>query len=196
MLHCRPPWHKHSARPDCAIIGGSTIQTPAAATTIRRGVPSLATHAAHIFWSQAVTVAVDGMNENAVVQLLRLGMFLRASRSVLGDLRAELRLKLSRPGCGDRVTSDEVLPYLQSCRVSVERVLAELASGYSAVRWLWYLRRLAPRIWPADAYIPNLAEAITGLHGGAASDPTTGPFDMRESVINRVLRFCGGAQFL
>jgi hypothetical protein len=133
--------------------------------------------------------------------------FAAARKTSLNDLTTELRLRVKLPARSPEgyCSAVEVSPYLQRCREVLETILGQQAAGYSYVRWLWYLRRIPPFIFAGNlpttlVYDSALADAITGLHGKEADTikvrDVSIRFDLRESVVRRILRFCAGIRIL
>jgi hypothetical protein len=67
-----------------------------------------------------------------------------AFKTARDEFDAEIRKRIERPAFNlDGSTgSTTVLPFFNSCRELVQEKLEKSANGYSALRWLWYLRRL------------------------------------------------------
>jgi hypothetical protein len=114
-------------------------------------------------------------------------------------------------------TAPTATPYLSELRSRLEQGLVAAASGYSAYRWLWYLRRLPDEVFKGtlpttEAY--DLALACSVAATGAAREeqvssssspsPSTGPsaitypvnHPVNQPVAARVLRFAIGCCLL
>src|SRR5690349_9789560 len=68
----------------------------------------------------------------------------RATRqSVLDDLNYELKRRVPLPAKkGTRVPALQILEYLHECRRTLEEYILDRNSGYSALRWMYYSRRI------------------------------------------------------
>ncbi len=127
--------------------------------------------------------------------------------SIIRDLYSELRLQLKRPpldpgGSCDPITAST---YLRSVLGHVEKAVAELAGGYSAARWLWYLRRLPRHVFEGRlattfGYDAALAETASGLFGVGADNLRVENGFFRYSIdgpaVKRVLRFCHAVRLM
>lgn len=121
----------------------------------------------------------------------------------LNDLLQNLA---SRPSTNEnQLDALSITPYLNSCRELVENELIKSASGYNRLRWLWYLRRLPRQIFEGKlattfAYDSILAEVVSEYgHTDATSTRSPGAevtYKIDESVVRRVLKFCGGVILL
>jgi hypothetical protein len=117
----------------------------------------------------------------------------RVRRQVFNDFDYELGKCVPRPLATD-ATGPQLAEYLHECRKVVEDLISERSSGYSACRWLFYLRRLPNQSFPSyqgglDPYKIALSEAITGRIARALNDPDPLDYPLHEPVLNRVLRF-------
>ena len=134
-----------------------------------------------------------------------------ASKVAFNDLEYAVLQKVSRPLPSANNTYDPltIAPFLNSCRKLVEEELKRTSSGYSAFRWLWYLRRLPKFIFEGNlsttyAYDACLAEVISGLNrvtspASTFSEGSTSyviNYDLNDSVVRRVLKFCRGVRYL
>jgi hypothetical protein len=112
------------------------------------------------------------------------------------ELEGEIRKKVKRPSLDLDGSSESttVLTFLDSCRELVQQKLTKTATGYSPLRWLWYLRRLPVYRGKNTPF----AEIISGLSTTVNENKLRrGPprYDIHESVIRRVLRFWGGTDY-
>jgi len=102
---------------------------------------------------------------------------------------------------GGKLDEDQVFTYLTKCREFLEDFGKKLASSYTPVRWLWYLRRL-PRAITAGSlrttgpYDLLLSEMIANIYGADANRNAimnrAGQmyFDINDVVAKRVLNLC------
>lgn len=97
-----------------------------------------------------------------------------------------------------RLNVDVALPYLERCRLVIERELLRLARPHSAVKWLWYLRRL-PRLHFANVDIHldvealRLATIACGLSTTQSDfDPQFEPTDCaaERRMVRQAIRLC------
>ena len=120
-----------------------------------------------------------------------------AFKSASYELNSEIKRKIPRPAPDSEDVWEPVtiVPFLDSCRRLVEQKLEQYARGYSSLRWLWYLRRL-----PSYTCNTAFAEVISGYAGARDSGATfkngVVKYDIYDSVINRVLKFWGGTDYL
>jgi len=122
----------------------------------------------------------------------------RANRDFERDLyqRFENSIPARVDGACDAITTGM---YLQPILQYLETVVAEMASGYSATRWLWYLRRLPTFIFEGNlsttlAYDSSLAETASAMAVGGADNLRVHGNSLRyavdSAVVKRLLRFC------
>lgn len=126
-----------------------------------------------------------------------------ARRTAHNELDYMLRKTVERPPAHAGGTGESIWRFLDSCRRVVENRLVKEAEGYSAFRWLWYLRRLPRLVFEGQlattyAYDATLAEVLSGLggHGQDASDQLAVTYPINDAVVWRVLKFCGGVRYL
>lgn len=110
-----------------------------------------------------------------------------------------------RAGKGERLSGDEVLGYLERCGGLIAAELVQSCRGYSAFRWLWYLRRLPRTAFEAAketsfSYDAILAEVVTGLGGEGCEKPVMDEggtrFPLNNAVVRRVLRLAASVRYL
>jgi len=115
--------------------------------------------------------------------------------NVFSDLDHELATRVPRPAekhC--EIDPIRTAIYAHSCRKLIEGTILNQISGYSALRWLYYCRRI-PNIavltylGDIDLYKITLAEAITSNTETKRHDTNLLNFPVHETVIKRVLRF-------
>lgn len=106
---------------------------------------------------------------------------------------------------GQAVDAQTLCAYLDQCSRLIETELSEMASYYSKLQWLWYLRRLPIDIFSGEldttfGYDSMLAETLTGLHGrsgaGLKKQSKVLVFDVNRSIMRRVIRLAHGVRFL
>jgi len=115
-------------------------------------------------------------------------------RNVFIDLDYELHRIVPRPAVqGDMAPQQELIEYIHLCRRTLEAIILERASGYTAARWLYYFRRLPNFAFlnyqgGLDLYKLSLCDAITGQLATVSDDPDVVNYPLHESVIKRVIR--------
>ena len=127
-------------------------------------------------------------------------------RATFKNLNEIIQKSISRPIT--KTTNFDALaitPYLNSCREVIERELIKSAAGYNRLQWLWYLRRLPRHVFEGTlpttfSYDSSLAETLsahgstntTGKYSAGAADN----YKIDDSVVRRLLKFCGGVILL
>ncbi|MFZ5866884.1 MAG: hypothetical protein ACOYXY_13455 [Thermodesulfobacteriota bacterium] len=112
----------------------------------------------------------------------------------LRDMDEAIREKVRRPPVPDV----DMLEFLHTCRQFIEGELASWVSGWSAARWLWYLRRLPRHVFARElsttyGYDSALAEVVSAE--SRAPDTTKRPsgamlaYDINDSVVRRLVRY-------
>src|SRR4030095_12604193 len=131
---------------------------------------------------------------------------------VCGRITAHLDNQLARAVFNDYVTKSSELPpeeafiMLNRARLWLDTHLSNLASGYSALRWLWMMRRIPHHVFSGVlattfGYDQALAETLT-----ARSQRLESRLEIkREGIISysilgatvrRVVEFCAAARYL
>ena len=127
-------------------------------------------------------------------------------RSTFRNLNEVIRKAIAPPSTKTKhLDALTITPYLNSCRELVEQELIKSASGYNRLRWLWYLRRLPRHIFEGTlpttfSYDSSLAE-ILSEYGNTNTTATSSPgsavsYKIDDSVVRRVVKFCGGVILL
>ena len=127
-------------------------------------------------------------------------------RAIFKNLNETIQKSIARPTT--KTTTIDALtitPYLNSCRELIEQELIKSASGYNRLRWLWYLRRLPRHIFEGTlpttfSYDSSLAETLSE-YGNTTTTAKYSPgaavnYKIDDSVVRRVLKFCGGVSLL
>lgn len=101
-------------------------------------------------------------------------------------------------------TASEVL---RECIKNITKELVQWTAGYSAMRWLWMLRRLPQCVFEGQlsttlAYDSTLAEVISGRSPTSErrehwrGDNTWLAYPLEGAVVTRLARFCAGIRIL
>jgi hypothetical protein len=120
-----------------------------------------------------------------------------AFKTARDEFDAEIRKRIKRPALGLDGSSESttVLPFLNSCRELVQEKLEKSANGYSALRWLWYLRRL-PVYRGKNTPFAEIISGWSKTFDESKVRKDLISYDIHESDIRRVLRFWGGTHYL
>jgi hypothetical protein len=125
----------------------------------------------------------------------------KVEKATFRELRDDLYRHLGQPPLRpdrrcDAITADR---HLHRVLDQVEKCVAELASGYSTTRWLWYLRRMPMLVFWGQLsttfmYDSALAEISSGNFGTGIDNLRTREdtlyYPIDESSARRLLRFC------
>ena len=129
-----------------------------------------------------------------------------AAKASFNSLDWLIKQKINRPlvSEGKTLESEIITPYLVECNHVVEEQLRKDASGYSKMRWLWYLVRLPRFVFEGEvittySYDLALAKVITGLAGKESSTkPISGKllyYPVDNAIVRRTLKFCSGVRY-
>lgn len=120
-----------------------------------------------------------------------------AFKTARDEFDAEIRKRIERPpfNLDGSTESTTVLPFLNSCRELVQEKLEKSANGYSALRWLWYLRRL-PVYRGKNTPFAEIISGWSKTRDESKVRKALVGYEIHESVIRRVLRFWGGTDYL
>lgn len=132
----------------------------------------------------------------------------KISNNVFGELSQIIDKNIYHPNKINnliKIDSMESTRILKESVILVERELVEWSQGYSALRWLWMIRRLpsyifAGRLSSTGAYDRLLAEIISAKSKKTSSGLRVSNneihYDLHGATPGRLARFCGGVRYL
>lgn len=152
-------------------------------------------------------IVVEDEPRRELSRLITPDIWLKVGKSTIKDQQSELHRRFrdliaERGATWDAVT---IGPYLRLVLAHIENGVKELASGYSASRWLWYLRRLPIFVFSGNlrttyAYDAALAEAASGLYGTGADNLRVNGnvfhYSLDGAVPQRIMRFCHAVRMM
>jgi hypothetical protein len=105
---------------------------------------------------------------NAFLDYTSAELVARMRRRVFEDLDYELRRRVPRPATiHQEVHPIKLADYVHACRRTVESIIIDDISGYSAMRWFYYCRRI-----PNIALLLYFAAFPCYIHGAARIEVT------------------------
>lgn len=132
----------------------------------------------------------------------------KISNNVFGELSQIIDKNIHHPKKIDnliKIDSIESTKILKESAILIERELVEWSQGYSALRWLWMIRRLPSYIFAGSlgstgAYHRSLAEIISAKSKKTSSGLRVSNneihYDLHGATPGRLARFCGGVRYL